>query len=833
MSFSKLRLTAALLLQCLSMITFNTRASYGAIYTSTENYINKHVQFLNTDNNNIKTVIIENSYKIDIYYPSAPIDGLGAFYTAVACEFTKWTLTQTNKVIEYYPSTSRSKFENDSWFSSNEKQEKVSLIFKLLKLNTTRFIGILKKILHANYGYVSYAHDTTILRVFLMIKTKVHLISPRVFETSYAKPIPSVRKEIAELRGFLLKNCSVVPPSKIDSNDNPPIDRYDEVSENSYLDAFMKKINDVIYFWPYKLYDPDVFLEDYMFLEKLVTIGSDDRIKNDILNANVVATVNRSVTVGDILTNDMEAVYMLDGMIFNVAIKLLIAKISVIRRNGGQLNNATKNLINKLIKGIVLDNARTKDFMAYCVHLYGHYISSPFQIESVRVVETLENCVRKFSNVSAINATNENVTGDDEIYVYELSKRLNEELDTFARFRILLKIVQENREKYCPPFEKIDVVHYLPVVDRNDSCLFASNLYRLCGQALFYYNQCCRNGAGDDKTNASSNAERFRESARRIFARIKAYTVTLIEDEAVEDMDLLKMASNVAALLVNEPIFDNVLCTKALKMTRATNVIVNELNKYTAAKSCGSPAFDSLPCDGDFANFADDRGDRRESMNEFVGMISDDSDGVSTERCRFLDARRLFSAHVEGNVAFEAYSDAVQMVWNGKQASFKKTLKNAFEDDSINASQTLFVFYNIFFLNYMAVFFYEYTMAYWNTGAYKSQTTTFRLFQKFSSKLDLRSDRIPRRLKYLVEDVTLNINSSDEKPLAYYVIAKYTSMFQRLSTVFTTSSSSISRNLRVYRLKTIYANTFRDVDKSLKNSVRLMYTYLLKFQPKL
>lgn len=675
--------------------------------------IEGNVQIINSNHDYIKTVQLYNLAEIDIYHPGS-IDKLNAFYVAVSCKFTEWTITRMYKLIEYCPLVFRREFEKDPWYNLRIKpviKKNVSLLIDDLKKYTKRFIILLKSILHLKFN-TSYYYDTTILKILLLIKTKFHFITPTVFENLNTDIVQSVLKEIVELQGFLLTNCLVLPSSKTDSQFYDfPINIVDK--NNSDINEFITKLQYI----GLAVDESLLFFKKNVFLESFVTIGSDDPIKSDILNAKITGNGNGSVTLRAVLMNDVAAVFTLRNSILDVVMKLIITKILTIINNG-EINydkilkeiNLIKQKIKKISDMPENKNMRLSEyFVGGFVHLSIFFLEKN-NARKNEAIRKLKDYVDQLCGIElGEDVPKINMTTNDEDYVYTMLNMINKELDVFEHFQDSLEILQEAREKYYAPFVKSNSTYLLPKTGTEyESCVFALNVYQLCEQALFYYNKCCSNRNEKSKMNAENVF--YLKSSIKTFTSIEKYTVMVI-DMGFRGLDLLKMSYNIAILLANVPIKYET-GSRVFEMRRISNFIRNELNKYTL-KNCAPPSFNLLPFNNvNFMNFGYNF-DLKNSMNKFVRIFDVDNldfFGISKEkRYPFLDMNYLYNTYVDKDNIFDFYGDKIKIFWKGEIMNFKKILNNLLMytiDPYI-----LHAFYDMYFKFFIAVFYYEISKA--------------------------------------------------------------------------------------------------------------------------
>lgn len=758
MSFLKIYLSVLL---SFSLIKLNTGTS-----ESIRDNIKSSVRIVVGNDKQYKKVFW-NQLSVEIYHPHL-IDVHNGFYYAVSCMITQWTIDRMYRLIEYCPLTSRPEYQNDPWYEDSvlpKIQNDSSLILQL-ETYTNFFIKLLQEILNV-IPYASYDSDTTILKIFLSIKTTFYFISSEKFEKLNTTFLQLILKEMAALQGFLSTNCSVLEPSVSDSqfyDFSLHID-FDQ-PENFNIDEFIQKLKTMGLGKELMIsHHLENSQKEDMFLRSFVKIGSDDYIIKDMLKAKIQYAQTQSSTMEEILINDIGMVTTHWHYILNAAIELAINKLLIIINNNTQLSDEIVRLV-KMLSDTINTVNNSPDYKNMPLPTYFLTCNEKLQEYIYNLLANFPVQEQKNNLIASVNVFNEIEFGTDvsnttppEDYANQLLTRLNSELKEFKLLKNSLQILEIVHEKYYAPFVKshnsLGTLFVKTEAD-DEFCQVTVNLYKLCAEALYYYNECCTDNPAD---RSKEEIQYYLDSAAETFISIQLYAMRAIEIK-VDNLDFLKMATYVASVLLNlAPEYKKQ--TNAAEVTHITNVIGNELNKYFLTK-CSAPSYNLLLFNNiDFMNFGYSY-TMKNYINKFLNFDpKNESSKQMTTLYNCLNMDYLYKNYVKTNGVFDTYENKVQIVWKGYKSSFKKILYNL-----LNITvhpHNLFNFYELFFMFYTQIVYYE---AKRFSKKYLGDFRKYTVFENFLSTY-FRNQNFPSKFKDLVNDIGSLIVSSGLKTFEY------------------------------------------------------------------
>lgn len=671
--------------------------------TILQNIKNKVDIVYSSDNNYIKYVKIKNldQYGIFMYYPVAQknlIDIPNAYFIAISCTFANWTMDKIYKAIYLSPLIYHDKFIQKPRYANKLRDiflKNLNALIQDVYVNIKHIISVLNTYIELNSDVLYYT-DTTLLKTFQSIKTRITEQYLGRAKKTDMQIIQLCLEEMISLQSFLSMNCLTVPSDKHTSF-------FQDFSIKSQ-DAKTININEVLH----DLQISGIQVNErqcnneYMFLEYFIQEPtSNDPISVEILSAYIQESDEKFVKLSDMLNSvifsyDMDYIYFFQNSVLLTIVKLVLRKTIMIFEE----EESTED-INHIV-------SQTNTNITNIVSMYHTMLPANFT-ESFTILNNvcnsseaktikIQNLRNHYYSLTSIHFENEFHSANNTIH--SILELLNNEFNNFNCFHLTYNIVRGQQDRYYLPL----VTEKVPLLPNYDdiraNCCFVVDIYSLSYQARMYYNDTT------SKYSLITIPKEILQIAFSIFSSIKIYMIKLINEKPSENSDLLKMAYNIAIILVNIPkVFK--ISIKVFEIRRIIDVVFAELNKY-GIKYCLPPNFNYLLFNNiDFNNFGN-REHIQLTMKSFFKNYEFDHvefDKMNKDMYTFLDVQYLYESYIKNSFTIKKYQLHILTFWNGQLSTFV----NIFTDLTVftlNPSR-LYAFYDIYFKFFIAVVYYE------------------------------------------------------------------------------------------------------------------------------
>lgn len=761
--------------------------------------INKNLKIKATKDPRVLKVTVNKSEVVRIFHPTRndePIDKSSVFYTTVSCNIARWTLHDIYKFVKSSPLFYQRKFQSKLHMYEEKFEIKFSENWKSFvfhtKFHAKRFISILHSILDANLGS-SFYYDTTILKALISLYTKIKLMSKKnelkyIGKSDY-EIIRFFLEDMTRFQVFLSTHCSDIPSSKKNSQFYGYGLQIDDAQLRRGPYKFLVAIKHMN-LWSESDNKEDFFLRQ-MLLEMFVSQSqTPDCIEYDICNATVtVANGLRSydsVKIIDILNRvktsyDPEVLFTYHNSVFAVIIKLIFSKILKILHKS-YLSKSDRVKIEKLNREI------SNDYTTF-----PPYLAEGFRILAAHVKNGNTEDLNNFYEFTLkwVNVTNKCETWNEDSYLNEILTKLIDNIDELKCFQMPYKYINDKRKMYYKPFVYSRFKKSLRFIENNmeidhskQVCEFIINTYSMCFEALSLY--------FDDGLNDIDGQRLSFSKASKVLSLIRHYFLLIIQ-KRTNDLGLLKMAYNIAPLLVNAVEKSEKLHTADI--SRILNVIMALLNK-NGLHYCSSSNTNFLLFNNVNVLLIGDHEFIEKSMIDFFQsneIVFNHSNLISTSVSytvyNYLSVKYLREEFIDSSVVFKKYGKRIKFYWNGQ----KKPTINIFKDaeNLLVTSHHFYLLYDVYFKFYIAVIYFELKEVLNLTDSsvlHKNIKRVSNILSNFPLELNYLWSLVKELFDFLNTSFIKNLSSNSEFLTRINSIDKH---FMKLNIVFENKSLNV------------------------------------------
>lgn len=677
--------------------------------------INENLKIKAMRDPRVLKVTINKSEVVQIFHPTLkdePIDKSSVFYTTVSCNIAHWTLHDIYKFVKSSPLFYQRKFQSNLHMYREKFELKFSENWKSFVFQTKfyarYFISILHSILDANSGF-SFYYDTTILNALISLHMKIKLMLEKnklkyIGKSDY-EIIHFFLEDMTRFQVFLSTHCLDIPSSKQNSQFYGYGLQIDDTQLHKGPYTFLVAIKHMN-LWSDNDYKEDCFLKQ-MLLEMFVSQSkAPNCIEYDILNATVTVANGlrsyNSVKIIDILNRvktsyDPEVLFTYHDSVFAVIIKLIFSKILKVL-DKSYLTESDRVKIEKLNRKICNDYT-----------MFPPYLAEGFRILAAHVkngnMEDFNNFY-KFT-LKWVELTDRCETWNEATYLNAILTKLINNIDELKCFQMSYKYINDKRKMYYKPFVYSRFKKSLRFIENNmevnhskQVCEFIINIYSMCFEAHSLY--------FDDGLNDIDGQRLSFNRASEILSLIRHYFLLIIQ-KRTNDLGLLKMAYNIAPLLVNA--VENSRKLQTADISRILNVIMTLLNKnglhYCNSSNTNFLLFNNV----NFSLIGDHEFIEKSMIDFFQSNVIDFnhinlmSSSVPYVAYNYLSVRYLREEFIDTSDVFKKYGKRIKFYWNGQ----KKPTINIFKDaeNFLVTSHHFYLLYDIYFKFYIAVIYFE------------------------------------------------------------------------------------------------------------------------------
>lgn len=630
---------------------------------------------------------------------------IDVFYIGLCCTFAHWTLNTVYHFVKtsplFSPNTSDPNESDKCEFKFHFNKQFMTFI-KKVDTDVALLIAILNNFLNMMANHQSYYKDTSLLTALLSLQMNTYFLSFNYYNDRSVLPYDIFRiltKDMTAVQSYLSVNCSKMNDDN-DIYNGYWLDKSIRKSVRRYLP--IRKILQFINLDPNEEFQ---CLPTQTILEELII---DDEISIYLLNTNV--TVKNSVQMDNVILsiNDfyyrMKTSYDIDTVFWYQ--DSLIATIM-------------KSIVSEIINGLDNDEFYLNYFRVFIVHIYRSIYRNNIHFP--------EYFVEGFKMLYKLNVKN-NKSRDELQHFQNLLTRVHWEYDFDESTRlqyltILLKKISENLYSFKCFQQTYNCLrnkherHNLPFI--NEITIFAPDnivqnfemvhdflviIYSMCfkvSKILIPIDEIPRNWNTQLQTYYHFN------ELQNILENILHYMLVIIKKRTY-NMGLLKMANDIASILVNLPkTLHNVY---KCYIVRLVDLFMNTLMS-TGLEYCTPSKSNCLL--HHYTNTFDLENKKliekkiAEGLNTSVldFTVKDlDSSRVNITDYNYLSISYLYQNFVRNSGIIQHYQACIQFTWKGQPYTIINMFKIAQSD--ILYPDTLRTLYDVIFKFYISVIYY-------------------------------------------------------------------------------------------------------------------------------
>lgn len=724
----------------LGLVSITCGDSFPKEITSIAKYVK--LSYNNQDFVKEITVLGSLKYKIFTYNPEGKTNEeqtmakVNAFYLVSSCSFAERIIYCLRDFVLYFPlfyshTFLNSKYENE--FINN--LHKFTNKLKSIGFEIIQFIHFLNNFMKNTISHSSYYTDNTIIKILVILKTKIDILSSTKKHKSWELNdsdvivIREMLEEITELQIFLSLNC--------DNSTHQSANNY-----NSHLYGYMtteqnKDANNILIKKFLVTLDSDKCSIQQTLLQSFVgTKSTDPDFAHDIGNtkSKIQNKEEMYIKIKDVfkqiqLSHDASIMYWYQKSIFATIMKLTYSKIiegmqksylthsitHMIRDINTVIAIQKQNYPTDLVNGFALlkyANNRNKfdnddDYVNNVKMLYDYYtdITPSIQLIGYKI---------SFDDINTSNKNDEDYTEDEESvfqkYLMSLMTTIKENLQDFLCFNRNFSLFEnEFKKKYLPynifkntKIKSTDNVAYF------NECYFIIDMYFICYKSVVFLNKSI------DQENNKEQLEKFNylKKAQEAIDNIRNHFVVLRSIEK-KNVEFVQMGNDIVTILANVPMWNkNKQRTERKHLQRIINFIMAKLNSY-GLQYCTLPKFNFLLFNN--VHFIKFREYDTEKMYETSKVKWKNMDmkiaKVKPEDYQCFNYKYLYKTFFQNKFdVLKPYTDYIQLQWKGKHQPIQRVfadLNNLFFN-----SYHLYIFYDIYFLFHTAALYYELNQIY-------------------------------------------------------------------------------------------------------------------------
>lgn len=628
-----------------------------------------------------------------------------AFYTAMSCKFADWTLYKLNGLLKLLRLFDQYRLENarihDETLGKLYKESMVK--FKAdVETKIDNFIRILNNILDTHAQYLYYS-DTVILKTLASLRINVHFI--RYDAENIIKMLQLVFADFSALQNASAMSCFDSTFNGRKSSFNGYWTNIDESNIDDDIEVFLSSVKKI-------QLESNVSFQcsvGQVLLEKFVTLSSNHQISIDILNTEVVVDKRRKLSIRKFRESiekkmNIDATFWYQDIVLTTVIKIIYWKMTNILSR--EINKNLMAHVFQLIEQIHGVTSKESVQLPSCL-VIGFSILFKGQREDETYACGLSSGYNSLSAVDIsklpFNTTDVQIEID---YLENILHRIFINITDFKCIRQYFKCVYNEHNRYDTPFiEYMKDLYIFPtkgIRSYVSLCEIILNIYSMLYQTYMFSNLCI-----DSKHDSNNSNYIYCSNAWEKITFIRKYFLISVEIKE-GDLNFCRLAHYVSSVLVNmnEPSErgsdDNIM----FELQRVLGIVMNELNSkglfYCPSRNSNFLLFNNMNL-MDFGNGNLTRKSIENNMSIFSATFNLNHLQPSTYLS--FSVNKLYKKYIFPSKVFNFYEDKIKVNWKGSLV----TVKDVCEDlIGINVNpRNVYVFYEIFFKFYIAVFYYE------------------------------------------------------------------------------------------------------------------------------
>lgn len=636
------------------------------------------------------------------------------------CEFAYWTITKIygliNQSLLFHPQEHIFS-KNDSEFNQ-EFENNVETFLINVDTKIKNFIRLLAIIIQLTMD-VSVQNNAYALMPLLSLLIKSYYITLTKkndtnthYSMSKADILRLILIEMFELQRFYLMNCQEEPNknSNFQLYDTWVPIKIDENVANQNVDNLLIMVKDIGIEIIHNQF------EDYCYeienILSIINISKDEDRFKEFADVKIETTKNIYLSIRDIVKQvqinyDINVLHRIHKTILIAIMKLIFSKIIFLINKKADLHDVRKTILEA--KEILKRNY-TPSYIKN-----GFEVLSEIKIKGTppKVRNKLNKYFASFEKIEIYESSSITIVLpkiDSQISEIKLLKSINvliqiitDNKDNYACFYDFFKHVQNSYNAYYKPLvnSKKYLILKFDTKNQPEKCLFIKNILILGNYAFTESNKYVR-------TLASEENAKYFNNLNNTLKNIKHYFLLIVQ-RSIEDMDILTMAYEISAILVNFTLNSDDEWLQ-FKAKRVLNLIINEMNMY-GIKYCSSTNTNFWSLNNN--RVCIDNNDNIETVNESIKNFLECNlknnifcHFIHSEECieHYFSIQYFHQTFVKYSSYIRSYEENIKILWNGSLHNLDEVFLNA--SKIVFNPLTVFALYDTFFKFNAAVLYF-------------------------------------------------------------------------------------------------------------------------------
>lgn len=646
------------------------------------------------------------------------LNKVNIFYSAISCSFAESFIVSIQDFVAHFPLFYQYKF---LYGDHDKKFMDTSEVFKNLSMMDQRLLvllNILNKIINNNWNILYYS-DTSILKIFISLKIKMHVIISQKTKNKLSESVKScmviircMLEEMNALQRFMSTNCFT--STTIDNHiphHKTNFHGYWTINNNLFNFKSNPLLSDIKKLFEYEnsLLQLNHCESEHIFLDNFVTNKyTNERISFDIINAKIImmniGMISNKVLLEQIRRSyDVDLICWYQRSVIMTILKLIYSKILYIIRDGKDLPQNIKNKIKTLNPIVTVYKNRLPIYLVEGVADLmtidnKDSFSTPedykIMVQKInKMHEMLSNNIELDYSVSYSDNIEDNQQNDVACeYLENILTILSSYFKDFLNFHEYFMSLSYEYDKYYTPYiqgKNIPQSITRFTEDSNESeneCNFVLKMYYVCCQAIRFLNQGMI-GKNIDSMPFKRAWKVINDIQNNFFNKIKIKN----------DPELMKTAYNVFIILVNQT--EPIDAAHGVYFKQIINFIMTELNEY-GLKKCRPPKFNFLLFNNIQFNVFTLNNDH-EDIKEVNNFYQD-------YKSSCFNLKHFYSHYIKKSTLLSTYKDAIRIQWKGEPINIHDIYTESRSTPFVIFSpHHLFAIYDAYFKFIIAMVYYE------------------------------------------------------------------------------------------------------------------------------